>query len=161
MSARFSYYANSWWVSLAVEIEYTSPIHSGPAAGLDLGVKDRKDAIDKATTQIARQYSLIGLETLNVKGMLQNHNLAQAISDASPGQITRQLDYKAEGAGGRTLYIGQFFPSSKLHHGCGWRNEELKLSDRQWLYLGCGEVVDRDWNAALNIRDEALRLVSA
>lgn len=218
MSARFSYYAGWWWVSITVEVKHDSPKHQGGAIGLDLGVKDlivtsdnqvfenqkhlkrrlrqvkklqrllsrkqqdsnnyqkanlklakahykvacaRKDFIHKATTQITKQHALIGVEDLNVKGMLQNHNLAQAVSDASPGETVRQLEYKATWFGGRVVYVARFFPSSKLHNGCGWLNTALRLSDREWICQGCGEVVRRDYNAALNIRDEALRLAQA
>lgn len=118
----------------------------------------RKDFIHKITAQITKRYALIGVEDLNVKGMLKNHHLAQVISDVSLGEITRQLEYKAKWCGGQIIYVGRFFPSSRLHNGCGWLNRELKLSDREWICQGCGEVVSRDYNAALNIRDEALRL---
>ena len=118
----------------------------------------RADAHHKATTQIARKAALIGIEDLNVAGMLKNHRLARAMSDASLGEFHRQLRYKAEWYGGTVQVIDRFFPSSKIHHRCGGVKADLQLSDRVWACPRCGILVDRDLNAALNIRDEALGL---
>jgi putative transposase len=118
----------------------------------------RADVHHKATTQIARKGALIGIEDLNVVGMLKNRKLARALSDASLGEFHRQLRYKAERYGGQVVTIGRFFPSSKMHHGCGGYKADLDLADRVWLCPACGEQVQRDLNAARNIRDEALRV---
>jgi len=118
----------------------------------------RSDAQHKATTQIARKASLIGLEDLNVAGMLKRRRLAQALSDASLSEVHRQLHYKAEWYGGQVVRIGRFFPSSRMHNSCGGYKAELELAEREWSCPACGQVVDRDLNAARNIRDEALRV---
>lgn len=118
----------------------------------------RADAQHKATTMIARKAALIGLEDLNVAGMLKNRRLSQALSDASLSELHRQLRYKAAWYGGQVVTIGRYFPSSRLHNGCGGYKAELELADRVWSCPACGQVVDRDLNAARNIRDEALAL---
>jgi putative transposase len=118
----------------------------------------RSDAQHKATTQIARKGSLIGLEDLNVTGMMGNRRLTQSLSDASLSELHRQLAYKAEWYGGQVVTIGRYFPSSRLHNGCGGYKADLELTQREWSCPACGQLVDRDLNAARNIRDEALRL---
>jgi putative transposase len=118
----------------------------------------RIDAQHKATTQIARKASLIGLEDLNVAGMFKNRRLAQALNDASLSELHRQLRYKAEWYGGQVVRIGRYFPSSRVHNGCGGYKADLELAEREWSCPACGQVVDRDLNAARNIRDEALKL---
>ena len=112
------------------------------------------------TTHVARTYALIGLEDLNAKGMLANHCLAQAVSDASFFEVKRQLLYKAEQYGGYVQLVDRWYPSSKTCHACGWVKEDLTLADRVFICEQCGVVFDRDFNASLNIRDEALRLVT-
>ena len=120
----------------------------------------RQDTLHKLTTQVTRTYALIGLEDLNTKGMLANHHLAQAVSDASFFEVQRQLLYKAEQYGGYVQLVSQWYPSSKTCHTCGWIKEDLTLDDRVWVCEQCGAINERDVNAALNIRDEALRLVT-
>ena len=112
------------------------------------------------TTKLAQTYGFIGLEDLNVKGMVKNRRLALSLSDAALGEFRHQLDYKAQWFGSIVQTVDRFFPSSKTHHACGWKNDKLTLSDREWTYEKCGQKVHRDYNAALNIRDEAMRLAS-
>src|SRR5258706_5362544 len=121
----------------------------------------RQDTLHKLTTQVTRRYALIGLEDLNTKGMLANHGLAQAVSDASFFELQRQLLYKAEHSGGHVQLVSRWYPSSKTCHTCGWIKQDLTLEDRVWVCEQCGAVNERDLNASLNIRDEALRLVTA
>lgn len=83
--------------------------------------------------------------------MLKNHHLAQAISDASMGEIKRQLTYKAEKFGTHLTVIDRFYPSSKTCSMCGWIHEELDLSKRVFVCVECGYLTDRDYNAAKNI----------
>jgi putative transposase len=120
----------------------------------------RQDSLHKMTTYLARTYALIGLEDLNTKGMLANHCLAQATSDASFFEVQRQLLYKTEQYGGDVQLVSQWYPSSKTCHACGWIKDDLTLDDRVWVCEQCGVVLDRDFNASLNIRDEALRLIT-
>ena len=115
----------------------------------------RNDFLHKLSTYLIRNYDTICLEDLNVKGMEQNHHLAMAIQDAAWGEFVRQLTYKSEWYGKNVLFIGRFEPSSKLCHKCGYINNELTLSDREWVCPRCGEHHDRDVNAAINIREIA------
>ena len=112
------------------------------------------------TSSLARTYAVIGLEDLNPKGMLANHCLAQAVSDASFFEVQRQLLYKAEQYGGSVQLVDRWYPSSKTCHTCGWMKKDLALDDRQWACEHCGTVNERDFNASLNIRDEAFRLLT-
>jgi len=118
----------------------------------------RQDSLHKMTTHVARTYALIGLEDLNTHGMLANHHVAQAVSDASFFEVKRQLLYKAEQNGSSVQLVGRWFPSSKTCHVCGWVKEDLTLTDRVWACEQCGAVHDRDWNAAIMVETEALRL---
>jgi putative transposase len=119
----------------------------------------RQDVLHKMTTYVAQTYALIGLEDLNTKGMLANHCLAQAVSDASFFEVKRQLLYKAELYGGYVQLVDRWYASSKTCHACGWQDDDLTLADRVFTCKACGVVLDRDLNASLNIRDEALHLI--
>jgi putative transposase len=120
----------------------------------------RQDALHKMSTHVARTYALIGLEDLNTTGMLANHCLAQAVSDASFFEVKRQLLYKAEQYGGYVQLVDRWFPSSKTCSSCGWIHVDLALAERVFICHECGLVLDRDLNAAINIRKEALRLIT-
>jgi len=100
---------------------------------------------------IARKPSTIVLEDLNVKGMVRNHRLAKAIADASFSELRRQLTYKAQWAGIEIKLASQWFPSSKTCSNCGCIWDDLALADREYHCPGCGFVIDRDVNAALNL----------
>lgn len=217
LGATIRYRAGWWWISLQVEIEHTPPVHTGPAIGVDLGVKtlavtsenevfenqkhltsalrqvkrlsrsvcrkvkgssnrrkavlklakahfkvacQRQDSLHKRTTRLVQQAALIGIEDLHVAGMLKNHRPAQAISDVSFAELRRQLDYKAPAFGSRVVVVNRFFPSSKTYH-CGCIHDDLTVAMRVWECPGCGGQIDRDLNAARNIRGMALRLASA
>jgi putative transposase len=112
----------------------------------------RRDTLQKFTTKIIRENQAIYVEGLNVAGMIQNHNLAKHIADASFGEIFRELAYKAEWHGRIYLPLDRFFPSSKLCSSCGHLLDELPLSVREWDCPGCGVHHDRDINAAINIK---------
>ena len=84
--------------------------------------------------------------------MEQNHHLARAIQGASWSEFVRQLGYESEWFGKNVLFIGRFEPSSKLCHKCGYINRELTLKDREWVCPKCGERLDRDVNATINIK---------
>lgn len=98
----------------------------------------------------------ISLETLNVKGMVKNHCLAQSISDAGWSSFVTKLEYKAEWFGKTILRTGRFEPSSKLCNICGYHNSELTLKDREWQCPTCSTIHDRDINAAINIKKFSL-----
>ena len=116
----------------------------------------RQDWLHKWTTFIASNYGLIGLEDLNAKGMMQNHRLAKHIADTSFGEIVRQIEYKQHLFGSRVVKISRWFPSSKTCSACG-AVQDMPLSVREYLCECCGLRLDRDVNAAINIKNEALR----
>jgi putative transposase len=120
-------------------------------------VNKRKDFLHKVSTKLIRENQTIAIETLAVKNMVKNHNLAQAISDASWSTFVTMLEYKADWYGKNILRIGQFAPSSKTCSNCGSINKELKLKDREWTCGSCSTVLDRDVNAAINIKSFALK----
>lgn len=96
------------------------------------------------------------LENLNIKGMVKNHRLAKKIQDASWYKFKTFLRYKAEWCGKSVFDIGRFEPSSKLCSVCGYKNKELTLKDRTWTCPECHSELDRDVNAAINIRNIGL-----
>ena len=121
----------------------------------------RFDKLHKISTDLVRHYDVICCEDLNVKGMQRNHKLAQAISDASWGEFLLMLTYKAVMNDKQVVKIDRYYQSSKTCHCCGWVKEDLQLKDREWTCPHCGNTLDRDVNAAMNILQEGLRNTSA
>lgn len=119
----------------------------------------RNEASHQMTTELTRHYGVVGVEDLNVRGMVKNRRLSKALSDAAFFEKRRQLEYKAAWSGGVVVPVSRWFPSSKLCNGCGEINADLKLSDREWTCLSCGKVNHRDGNASENIRDETIRIL--
>ena len=117
----------------------------------------RKDFLHKTSSELIKNHDSIAIEDLNIKGMLANHKLALSISDCGWSMFVDMLEYKAEWYGKNILKIGRFEPSSKLHANCGYINKDLTLSDREWVCPKCCEVVSRDENAAINIKNFALK----
>lgn len=111
----------------------------------------RADAINKATTMIARTYSVVCIEDLNVAGMMKNRRLARSVSDASLGEFRRQLEYKTTRTGSALRVIDRWYPSSKTCSTCGTVKAKLSLSERVYHCDACGLSIDRDLNAAVNI----------
>lgn len=116
----------------------------------------RNDFQHKLSTRLISENQAIAVESLNVKGMIKNHRLAQAISDAGWSSFLTKLQYKAEWYGKTILRIGTFQPSSKLCSVCGYHNSELILKDREWICPICKTLHDRDINAAINIKQISL-----
>ena len=116
----------------------------------------RADAMHKFTSDLTRRFHTIGIEDLNVRGMMANRHLSRAIGDMSFHELRRQLEYKVEMRGGLITVADRWFPSSKTCSECGARNERLSLSVRQWTCSGCGERHDRDVNAAINLKNYAV-----
>lgn len=112
----------------------------------------RKDSIHKLTTNLAKNHSLIGIEDLNVSGMLKNRKLSGAIQDGGFYEFRRQLEYKAKWYGSELVVIDRFYASSKTCSCCGEVKKDLKLSDRMYNCDNCGLSIDRDLNAAINIK---------
>ena len=120
-------------------------------------VNKRKDFLHKLSSKLISENQTIALETLAVKNMVKNHNLAQSINDVSWSTFVTMLEYKADWYGKNILRIGRFAPSSKTCGKCGGINKELQLKDREWTCKGCNSVLDRDVNAACNIKSFALK----
>jgi len=118
----------------------------------------RDDAHHKLTTYLAETFAFIGIESLNVRGMMKNHTLAQALSDVSLGKLVTYLLTKAEATGSKVVSVNTFFPSSKRCHQCHHIKDDLTLNDRLYECQNCGMVCDRDLNASINILQEAIRL---
>jgi putative transposase len=120
----------------------------------------REDFRHLLSRKIVNENQVIAVENLNVKGLVKNHNLAKAISDVGWGMFYTMLKYKAENEGKTYIEIDRFFPSSKTCHVCLNRVDHLTLDVRAWTYQHCGTHHDRDVNAAINIRNEALRILA-
>ena len=120
-------------------------------------VNQRKDFLHKVCSELISENQTIAIENLNISGMLKSHNLAQSITDVSWGMFIDILKYKAEWNGVNILKIGRFDPSSKTCSVCGTVNKELTLKDREWNCNNCNSILDRDINAAINIRNFGLK----
>ncbi|MBD2189543.1 IS200/IS605 family element RNA-guided endonuclease TnpB [Pseudanabaena mucicola] len=120
----------------------------------------REDFLHKLSRKIVNENQVIAVENLNIKGMVKNHNLAKAISDVGWGMFCTMLKYKAESEGRQYIEIDRWVPSSKTCHVCLNQVERLSLDVRAWTCKHCGTHHDRDVNAAINIRNEALRIIS-
>jgi putative transposase len=115
----------------------------------------RKALLHEITATLARRYMSVVLEDLHAAGMVKNRGLARAVSDAAFGELRRQLTYKTGWYGTELVVADRWFPSSKTCSGCGAVKEELDLSERTYTCStengGCGLVIDRDLNAAVNL----------
>ena len=121
----------------------------------------RKDYLHKISHELVNENQVIVSEDLAVKNMVKNHNLAKSISDCGWYELTRQLDYKSDWNNRNYIKIGRFTKSSQPCSVCGYINPETKdLSVREWTCPQCGTVHDRDVNAAINILNEGLRMLS-
>jgi IS605 OrfB family transposase len=111
----------------------------------------RRDALHKLTTRLAIEYGTVVVEQLNVAGMVRNHRLARALSDAGVAELRRQLGYKTTWYGSRLVVADRFYPSSKTCSACGWVKAKLTLAERSFICEACGLRIDRDLNAACNL----------
>jgi putative transposase len=121
----------------------------------------RQDFLHKLSRKLVNENQVVVVESLHVKGMVRNHTLAKAISDAGWGTFTNFLAYKLERKGGKLVEIDRWFPSSKLCSNCYYQIDELPLDVREWTCSHCGTHHDRDGNAATNIRAEGIRMLKA
>lgn len=119
----------------------------------------RKDNLHKITNKLIKENDVICIENLNVKGIMKNHKLAKAIQDASFGTLVSMLKYKAVWHGRQIVEVGRFYPSSKLCHCCGHKMDYMGLEIRNWTCPNCRTQHDRDVNAAINIKNEGLRIL--
>ncbi|HYI99302.1 MAG TPA: RNA-guided endonuclease TnpB family protein [Thermoleophilaceae bacterium] len=118
----------------------------------------RQDFIHKLTTEIVRRHDVVVIEDLSLTALART-KLGKSFGDAALGEVSRQLDYKTSWGGKRTITVDRFFPSTRRCSRCHALAASLALSDRSWQCAVCGSTHDRDVNAALNLRDEGLRLL--
>ena len=124
-------------------------------------ITDKKQYyLHQISNYLIDENQVICMEDLNVSSMLRNHKLAESIQELNFGEFRRMLEYKVNWYGRKLVFVDRFYPSSKTCNHCGYVNKKLKLSDRQWVCPNCGEIIERDYNAALNIKDEGIRLIS-
>ncbi|MBR4456892.1 MAG: transposase [Solobacterium sp.] len=119
----------------------------------------RADWLHKESRKLIERYDYIGIENLDMKGMSQSLHFGKSVSDNGWGMFVNMLSYKAEMAGKHVIKADKMFPSSQMCHECGCLNPETKdLKVREWDCPVCGAHHDRDHNAALNLKTEALRI---
>ena len=121
----------------------------------------RRDSLHQLSTSITRRFHTVGIEDLNVKGMLRNRHLARAIADMGFFELRRQLEYKAAWRGGQVVLVNRWYPSSKLCSSCGYRLQALGLDVRHWTCPGCRAFHDRDVNAAINLGNMAVSSIAS
>ena len=112
----------------------------------------RKEGLHQITTDLTRRFHTIGIEDLNVRGMVKNRHLSRAVSDRGFFEFRRQLEYKAARRGGMIVVADRWYPNSKMCSAL----EALPLSVREWVCPECGSVHDRDVNAAINLKNLAV-----
>lgn len=121
----------------------------------------RSDTLHKLTTYLSKNHAVIGLEDLNVSGMIKNRKLAKAIGDMGFHEFRRQLEYKSQLYGSQLVFVHRFYPSSKTCSNCGHVKDALSLSERTFSCEECGFECDRDLNASINLEKATSLVVSA
>ena len=113
----------------------------------------RKDFSHKLSTELVKNYDVIVVESLNLKAISQGLKLGKSVMDLGYSQFINQLQYKCEWYGKHLIEADKWFASSKICHNCGYKYSELTLKDRKWVCPNCGHTIDRDRNAAINLRN--------
>ena len=119
----------------------------------------RKEFVEKESTKLASLYDIVCIEDLNLQNIAQSLNLGKSTNDNGFGMFRTRLQQKLEIQGKKLIKIDKWFPSSKMCRFCGCINSDLKLSDRVWT-CSCGQTLNRDENAAINILNEGIKLLS-
>lgn len=120
----------------------------------------RRDYIEKETLRLVRTYDVIGIENLNLQGMMKFSHNAKNYVDTSWYTFTQKLIWKAQFNNCIVVKAERFYPSSKTCNNCGYVNQSLTLTDRKWICPSCGTEIIRDENAAQNLRDNAINLIT-
>ena len=120
----------------------------------------RKDFCHQLSRKLVMQYDAICFEDLNLSNLKRTLNFGKSISDEGFGMFRNFIQYKLEREGKHFVKIDKMFPSSKLCSVCGYKNANLTLKDRDWTCPDCNTYHDRDYNAAVNIKQEGLRILS-
>ena len=118
----------------------------------------KENYLHKVANTLLNENKVICMEDLNVSGMMKNHKLSRSIQELSLNRFETILKYKAFWYSRNIINIDRFYPSSKTCSDCGYINQELKLSDREWICIDCGVIHDRDLNASINIEQEGLKI---
>ena len=119
----------------------------------------RKDYIEKETLRLVRTYDVIGIEDLNLQGMMKFSHNAKNYVDTSWYTFTQKLIWKSQFNNCIIVKSDRFYPSSKTCNTCGYINHNLTLKDRKWTCPNCGTEIIRDENAGKNLRDNAINLL--
>jgi len=142
----------NYYVSILTEFE--KEIQKMKISKLHEYIKNcRRDFLHKLSKKLSETYNAVVIEDLNMKGMSQALNFGKSVGDNGWGMFLRMLEYKLMFLGKQFLKIDKWFPSSKTCSKCGNIKEELKLSERSYKCECCGIEIDRDYNAALNIKN--------
>lgn len=121
----------------------------------------KENYIHSVVNEILKSYDVVFMEDLNVQGLLKNHRIAKAIQEVGFSRFKEVLQDKALVNGKQVVLVERFYPSSRTCSCCGYKKQDLKLSDRFWACPECGEHHDRDINAARNILLEGKRKLQA
>lgn len=113
----------------------------------------RKDFQHKLSTDLVKRYDIILIEDLNIQGMMKNHHLSRAIGRCGFYEFKSMLEYKCQEHDKQLIVIDRWYPSSKICSCCGNKKEDLKLQDRTYICEKCGTIIDRDYNASINIKN--------
>jgi putative transposase len=120
----------------------------------------RQDFLHKLSHFIVATWSVVCFEELSLKSLVKTKH-AKSWLDAAFGELLRQVEYKARWSSKHFVQVGRFFPSTKLCSGCGYKNDSLSLSDREWTCPACATHHIRDFNSAKNVKSEGLKIVAA